>query len=155
VNTAEISVDDPRAVDVRALLARHLTFANSHSPPEDVHALDVDGLLGSEVTFVSYRSGGVLLGVGALKRLGPEHVELKSMHVAEEARGRGIGRAILDHLLALARERGYRRVSLETGSMEAFAPARSLYASAGFTPCPPFGDYWVTPNSTCMTLSLD
>lgn len=150
----QISVDDPRAADVRALLARHLTFANSHSPPEDVHALDVDGLLGPEVTFVSYRSGGVLLGVGALKRLDAEHAELKSMHVAEEARGRGIGRAILDHLLALARERGYRRVSLETGSMEAFAPARSLYASAGFTPCPPFGDYWDSPNSTCMTLSL-
>ena len=154
MNTAEISVDDPRAGDVRALLARHLTFANSHSPPEDVHALDVDGLLGPEVTFVSCRSDGALLGVGALKRLDADHVELKSMHVAEEARGRGIGRAILDHLLALARESGYRRVSLETGSMEAFAAARSLYEKAGFAPCPPFGDYWDSPNSTCMTLSL-
>jgi putative acetyltransferase len=155
VSGAVISVDDPRAEDVRALLVRHLAFANSHSPPEDVHALDVDGLLGPAVTFVSYRSGGALLGVGALKRLDDEHVELKSMHVLEEARGRGIGRAILDHLLAVARERGYRRVSLETGSMEAFAPARSLYASAGFTVCPPFGAYWVTPNSTCMTLVLE
>jgi putative acetyltransferase len=107
------------------------------------------------VTFLSYRSGGVLLGVGALKHLDPGHAELKSMHVAEEARGRGIGRAILDRLLEVAREGGYRRVSLETGSMEAFAAARSLYASAGFTPCPPFGDYWETPNSTCMTLSLE
>ncbi|HEX6492727.1 MAG TPA: GNAT family N-acetyltransferase [Candidatus Dormibacteraeota bacterium] len=150
----EITVDDPRAEDVRALLARHLAFANSHSPPEDVHALDVDGLVGPGLSFFSYRAGGALLGVGALKRLDAEHVELKSMHVAEEARGRGIGRAMLDHLLGVARERGYRRVSLETGSMEAFAPARSLYASAGFTPCPPFGEYWVTPNSTCMTLSL-
>ena len=150
----EISDDDPRAADVRALLARHLAFANAHSPPEDVHALDVDGLLGPAVTFVGYRSDGVLLGVGALKRLDKDHAELKSMHVAEEARGRGVGRAILDHLLAVAREGGFRRVSLETGSMEAFAPARSLYASAGFAPCPPFGDYWDSPNSTCMTLSL-
>jgi len=150
----EITVDDPRAEDVRALLARHLAFAHAHSPPQDVHALDADGLRGPAVTFLTYRFGGVLLGVGALKRLDPEHAELKSMHVAEEARGRGIGRAILDRLLDVARERGYRRVSLETGSMEAFAPARSLYASAGFTPCPPFGDYWETPNSTCMTLAL-
>ena len=150
----EISVDDPRAADVRALLARHLAFANAHSPPEDVHALDVDGLLGPAVTFVSCRSDGVLLGVGALKRLDGDHAELKSMHVVEEARGRGVGRAILDHLLAVAREGGFRRVSLETGSMEAFAPARSLYESAGFAPCAPFGDYWDSPNSTCMTLSL-
>jgi putative acetyltransferase len=151
----EISIDDPRAADVRALLERHLAFANLHSPPEDVHALDVAGLLDPAITFYSFRLNGELLAVGALRRLDEEHAELKSMHTTEEARGRGIGRAMLDHLLGVARERGFRRVSLETGSMAAFAPARDMYTKAGFTECAPFGDYFVSPNSTCMTLSLE
>jgi putative acetyltransferase len=151
----EISTDDPRAADVRALLERHLAFANLHSPPEDVHALDVAGLLDPGITFYSFRLNGELLAVGALRRLDEEHAELKSMHTTEEARGRGIGRAMLDHLLGVARERGFRRVSLETGSMAAFAPARDMYTKAGFTECAPFGDYFVSPNSTCMTLSLE
>lgn len=154
LSDAAISADDPRRDDVRALLEVHLTFAHLHSPPEDVHALDVESLVAPGITFVSCRSGGALLGVGALKRLDPDQAEVKSMHVAETSPGRGIGRAILDHLLALARERGYRRVSLETGSMAAFAPARTLYASAGFTVCPPFGTYPDSPNSTWMTLEL-
>jgi putative acetyltransferase len=124
----EISIDDPRAADVRALLERHLAFANLHSPPEDVHALDVAGLLDPAITFYSFRLNGELLAVG---------------------------RAMLDHLLGVARERGFRRVSLETGSMAAFAPARDMYTKAGFTECAPFGDYFVSPNSTCMTLSLE
>jgi len=95
-----------------------------------------------------------LLGVGAIKQLDPDHAELKSMHTAEEARRRGIGRAIVDHLLAVAAERGVSRVSLETGAMDAFAPARSLYASVGFVPCGPFGDYAESPNSAYMTLLL-
>ncbi len=149
----EISLDDPRAPDVRALLAVHLEFARAPTPPEDAHALDVDGLLDPAVTFFSYRAeGGGLLAVGALKRLDPDHAEIKSMHTAEVARGRGLGRLMLDHLIAVARERGYRRVSLETGSMAEFAPARSLYASAGFELCEPFGDYRDSPNSTYMTL---
>ncbi|MDQ3644319.1 MAG: GNAT family N-acetyltransferase [Actinomycetota bacterium] len=151
----EITIDDPRADDVRELLERHLAFAHLHSPPEDVHALDVDGLVDSGVTFFSFRLKGELLGVGALKRLDGRHAEVKSMHVAQMARGRGIGRAMLEHLLDVARERGFRRVSLETGSMPAFAEARSLYASAGFRPCGPFGDYGPSPNSTLMTLSLN
>jgi putative acetyltransferase len=150
----EISEDDPRAPDVRALLQGHLEFANSHSPPADVHALDVSGLLDPAVTFVSFRRDGELLGVGALKQLDERHAELKSMHTAPAARGRGVGRAILDHLLVLARGRGCRRVSLETGSMAAFGPARSLYASAGFISCGPFGEYAPSPNSTFMTLPL-
>jgi putative acetyltransferase len=150
----EILPDDPRAEDVRALLERHLAFANAHSPPEDVHALDVDALVDPAVTFFSFRRGGELLGVAALKRLDAGHVEVKSMHTAAAARGRGIGRAMIDHLLALARDRGFRRVSLETGSMAAFAPARSLYAGAGFAPCGPFGDYRPSANSTFMTLDL-
>ncbi|MEP6598738.1 MAG: GNAT family N-acetyltransferase [Actinomycetota bacterium] len=102
----------------------------------------------------SLRRNGELLGVGALKRIDACHAELKSMHTAQAARGRGIGRAMLDHLVGVARDRGFRRVSLETGSMPAFAPARSLYASAGFRPCGPFGDYAPSPNSKFMTLSL-
>jgi putative acetyltransferase len=155
VPEGEISVDDPQADDVRRLLERHLAFANTHSPPEDVHALDVAGLLDPAITFFSFRSNGELLAVGALKRLDEDHAELKSMHTAEEARGRGIGRAMVDHLLGIARQRGFRRVSLETGSMAAFVPARSLYASVGFEECAPFGDYFASPNSTCMTLSLE
>jgi putative acetyltransferase len=150
-----VGSDDPAAADVQALLQRHLDFANEHSPPEDVHALDVNGLLIPAITFVSVRDPrGTVLGVGALRELDPLHGELKSMHTAAEARSQGVARGILMHLLDLARSRGYERVSLETGTGEAFTPARALYASAGFEVCPPFGDYWESPNSTCMTLSL-
>jgi putative acetyltransferase len=154
VPEGEISIEDPRAEDVRELLARHLAFARSNTPPEDVHALDLDGLLDPAVSVFSFRLGGELLAVGALKRLDERHAELKSMHTARSARRRGIGRAMVEHLIAVARDRGFRQVSLETGSMPAFAPARGLYAGAGFTPCEPFGDYRRSPNSTCMTLSL-
>jgi putative acetyltransferase len=150
----EILVDDPRRDDVRKLLERHLAFANEHSPPEDVHALDIDALVDPAVTFFSFRRDGELLGVGALKLLAAGHAELKSMHTAQAARGRGVGRAMVDQLIAVARDRGLHRVSLETGTMDAFAPARSLYARAGFTPCGPFGDYNPSRNSTFMTLSL-
>jgi putative acetyltransferase len=150
----EIGIDDPRADDVRELLESHLAFAKKHAPPEDVHALDVNGLLDPAITLFSFRLEGELLGVAALKELDEHHAEVKSMHTAEAARGGGIARALLDHLLHVARDRGYRRVSLETGSMEAFVPARSLYASAGFNPCGPFGDYSPGRSSTFMTLSL-
>jgi putative acetyltransferase len=149
-----ISVDDPRAPDVRALLRRHLEFARAHTPPEDVHALDVDGLDDPAVTFFSFRRDGELLGVGALKQLDAQHAELKSMHTVEAARRAGIGRALVDHFVAVARERGYRRLSLETGDTPPFAPARALYTSAGFQPCGPFGGYPPSPNSAFMTLSL-
>jgi putative acetyltransferase len=150
-----IEPDDPRADDVRELLRRHLGFARQVTPPEDVHALDLDGLLDPAISFYSCREDGRLLAIGALKRLDDEHAEIKSMHTAEAARGRGLGRTMLGHLLAVARERGYRRVSLETGAMDAFAPARGLYASAGFEQTGPFGDYPDSPNSVYMTLRLD
>ena len=149
-----IAVDDPRAPDVRALLERHLAFASATTPREDVHALDVDALCEPSVTFVSFRTGGEVLGVGALKELGDGHAEIKSMHTAEAARGRGVGRAIVEHLVAVARERGLRRISLETGSGEAFAAARALYLRAGFEPCPPFAGYPASPNSAYLTLAL-
>jgi len=149
-----IAVDDPRAEDVRALLAVHLAFARANSPPEDVHALDVDDLVDPAVTFFSYRADGRLIAIGALRHLDREHGELKSMHTAREARGRRVGRAMLAHLIAEARARGYQRLSLETGTMAAFAPARAIYAEAGFVPCEPFGSYFHSPNSVCMTLAL-
>ena len=150
----QLAVDDPGAGDVRELLARHLAFARAHSPPEDTHALDSDGLLDPAVTFFSARRDGELLAVGALKRLDDRHAELKSMHTAEAARGRGVGRALLAHLISVARERGYRRLSLETGSMAAFAPARAMYKAAGFGECGPFSAYVPSRNSTFMTLEL-
>jgi putative acetyltransferase len=155
VSTGVISTDDPRADDVRALLERHLAYARANTKPEEVYALEAAALADPAVTFFSFRGDDGLLGVAALKQLDGEHAEIKSMHTAEAARGRGIGRALLDHLLAVARERGYRRMSLETGAGPAFGAARALYASAGFTPCAPFGDYLPSPNSACMTLSLD
>ena len=150
-----IAVDDPRAADVRALLQRHLEFARSATPPEHVHALDVDGPLEAAVTFYGLRQDGSLLAVGALKQLDDRHGEVKSMHTAEAARGRGAGRAMLDHLIGVARERGYTRLSLETGSMAAFEPARALYASAGFSQCAPFAAYPPSSTSTFMTMGLD
>ena len=154
VPDGEISIDDPRAPDVRALLQRHLAFADSQSPPEDVHALDVEGLVDPNVTFFSFRREGELLGVAALKRLDARHAEVKSMHTAETARGRGIGAAMVAHLISVARQRGFERLSLETGSVAAFAPARSLYARAGFELCAPFGDYRPSRHSTFMTMAL-
>jgi len=150
-----ISTDDPRADDLRELLERHLAFARATTAPEDVYALDVSGLVDPAVTFFSYRVEGRPLGVGALKRIDDEHAEIKSMHTAEEARGQGVARALVDHLIAVARERGYRRVSIETGSGPAFAPARALYASANFQLCEAFGEYRPSPNSAYMTLVVE
>jgi putative acetyltransferase len=146
---------DPRDERVRALVERHLTFGRSFTPLEDAHALEVDELADPAIVLFAARSGGEVVAVGALKEIGDDHGELKTMHTAETARGRGIGRAMLDHLVAEARRRGYRRVSLETGSMEAFAPARALYEGAGFTPCDPFGDYRRSPHSVYLTIDLD
>ena len=150
----EIWPDDPSAPEVRALLHRHLEFARTHTPPGHVFALDADGLLDPAVTLFSFRDGRDVLAVGALRHLDSAHAEVKSMHTAEAARGRGIGRAMLEHLIGVARARGYSRVSLETGSQAAFGPARALYASAGFQPCEPFADYAPSPWSAFMTRSV-
>ena len=149
-----ISVDDPRRPEVRALLERHLAFCLSETPPEHSFALDVDGLLDPKVTFVSLRDGGSVLGVAAIKELDAAHAEIKSMHTTAEARGRGVGRALLGHLLDTARARGYRRVSLETGTTPGFTAARALYESAGFTPAGPFADYPQTDDNTFYSLAL-
>lgn len=150
-----IALDDPRADDVRALLDRHLSFAHEVTPPGHVHALEIAGLLDPSVTFFSARRDGALLGVGALNQIDASHAELKSMHTLEAARGQGVGRAMVEHLLSVAVDRNCRRVSLETGTMEAFAPARAMYEKVGFLPCEPFGKYTANPNSTCMTINLE
>ena len=152
--TGEIAPDDPRAADVRRLLQAHLEHTHGNSRPEDVHALDVDQLLDPAISFFSCRSDGAVVGVGALKVLDADHAELKSMHTAAAARGRGIGRAMVEHLVGEARRRGIGRVSLETGAQDAFAPARALYASCGFEPCGPFADYADSPASAFMTLRV-
>jgi putative acetyltransferase len=149
-----IDVDDLSGPEIAALLEAHLQLMRDTSPPESVHALDLDGLRAPEVTFWTVWDGPALLGCGALKELAPGHGEIKSMHTAQAARGRGVARAMLAHILGEARRRGYRRLSLETGSMGAFAPARALYAGFGFHDCPPFGDYVLDPNSVFMTLEL-
>lgn len=146
---------DPGSPAAAALVERHLAFARAHSPPEDVHALEVAGLEDREVTFFGIRDGDELVCMGALQHLDEGHGEIKSMHTEEGARGRGAGRTMVDHLLSVARARGYRRVSLETGTMAAFAPARALYAAAGFAVCEPFAGYGRSANSVCMTLELD
>ncbi len=154
VPTLTIRVTSPTDDDVRELLERHLDFANANSPFEHVHALDVEGLLDPAVTFFGARREGRLVGVGALRELTADHAELKSMHTLASARGTGVGRAMVEHLLAVATGRGYRRVSLETGTGPAFEPAHALYRGLGFEPCEPFADYTTNDFSTCMTLVL-
>ena len=150
----EIKVDDLSGREVRELLREHLTDAARHSPPESVHALDVEGLSRPEVTFWTVWEGGELLGCGALKELDARHGELKSMRTVSAHLRRGVASELLKHIVGEARRRGYERISLETGSMEAFEPARRLYANFGFTYCGPFADYVEDPYSVFMTMEL-
>lgn len=149
-----VELDDPERPDVYALLEEHLRNMFELSPPESVHALDVSRLKGPDVTFWSVRDGDTLLGCGALKEIDPEHGEVKSMRTPQALRRRGAGRAVLIHILSEARRRGYKRLSLETGSMDAFLPAQKLYERFGFTYCGPFADYKPDPYSVFMTLTL-
>ena len=149
-----IEIDDPARADVVALLEEHLRNMHELSPPESVHALDVSGLKSADMTFWSAREGDLLIGCGALRQLAPEHGEIKSMRTPAALRRHGAGRAILNHILEVARERGYKRLSLETGTAESFAAAHRLYKSAGFARCGPFGPYQPDPHSVFMTLDL-
>lgn len=149
-----IRQDDLSGPEIAALLQAHLDHSALHSPPESVHALDLDRLRVPGITFWSVWSGGALLGCGALKELSSEHGEIKSMHTAAAHRGKGVAARLLTHILAEARARSYRRVSLETGSMAAFAPARALYGRFGFEPCAPFAGYREDPNSVFLSLEL-
>lgn len=150
----DIRPDDLNGPEVHALLEEHLRDMYATSPPESVHALDLDALRGPTISFFAAWSGEVLLGCGALKALGDGHAEIKSMRTSEVARGQGVGSALLRHLLAAARASGITRVSLETGTEPYFEPARQLYLRHGFTECEPFGDYVLDPNSIFLTRSL-
>jgi putative acetyltransferase len=149
-----IEIDDPAAPDVKALLEEHLRNMHELSPPESVHALDISRLKGGDITFWTAREGDALLGCGALKEIDSTHGEVKSMRTTRAVRRKGVGRSILSHILTVARSRGYKRLSLETGSIQAFMPAQKLYESFGFTYCGPFADYRPDPNSVFMTKEL-
>lgn len=149
-----IGPDDLSRAAVQALLSEHLEDMYATSPPESVHALDLDALRAPDISFYSAWDGETLLGCGALRDLGYGHLEIKSMRAARDQRGRGTGAAILRHLLDEAVRRGGVRISLETGVEPYFEPARRLYLRHGFVECPPFGDYLPDPNSVFMTREL-
>ncbi|GIU17745.1 MULTISPECIES: GNAT family N-acetyltransferase [unclassified Shewanella] len=143
-----------RDTQVLALLQAHHEDMASHSPPESVHALDVSGLEADDVSFWSLWRKDELAGCGALKQLDTAHGEIKSMRTSNKFLRQGVAQMLLDHIISEARLRGYQRLSLETGSMAAFIPARKLYQQFGFKECEPFGDYKQDPYSSFMTLSL-
>jgi putative acetyltransferase len=149
-----IELDDLSRPEVHGLLREHLDDMYQLSPPESVHALDLTKLRGSDITFWTVWDDSLLLGCGALNQLTPTHGEVKSMRTPKALRRRGAGRAILAHIVVEARRRGYRRLSLETGSNEAFKAAQRLYESFGFAYCGPFADYEADPNSVFMSLEL-
>lgn len=149
-----IRPDDLQDPLVHALLREHLAGVALHSPPESIHALDLDGLRAPGMSFWTAWDGEDLLACGALKELDATHGEVKSMRTAAAHLRKGAARAMLDHIVAEARHRGYRRLSLETGTAAAFKPAHRLYASTGFVPCGPFADYVDDPYSCFMTLEL-
>jgi putative acetyltransferase len=146
--------DDLSGEPIRALIARHLRGMHENSPPGSVHAFDIDKLRDAAVTFWSAWVGGEIAGCGALKRLDEARGEIKSMRVADAFLGQGIGRAILEHIVAEARSVGLRSLWLETGSAAAFLPALRLYESAGFVRCGPFGTYKSDPFSVFMTRAI-
>ena len=150
----DLRLDDLRHPTVIALLQEHLDWMHRISPPESVHALDLAALRRPDITFWTLWDGEALAGCGALRELAQGQGEVKSMRTAQTHLRRGVAARMLDHILAEARRRGYARLSLETGSMAYFAPARALYARAGFSRCGPFGDYVEDPNSVFMTRTL-
>jgi len=151
VSITEDGLDDP---DVLALLREHLQGMADHSPPESIHALDVGGLKAPGITFWTMRDGSEVLGCIALKQLDERHGEIKSMRTASAHLRKGVGAALLEHLVAEARRRGYERLSLETGSGPGFEAAHALYRKFGFVECGPFADYREDPFSRFMTIVL-
>lgn len=149
-----IEVDDLTRTQVHALLEEHLRNMHELSPPEQVFALDLNKLRAPGITFWTVWEGGLLLGCGALKELSPTHGEVKSMRTPKALRGKGAGRAVMSRIVAVARERGYETLSLETGSHPDFLPAQKLYQSFGFVHSGPFGSYLENPHSVFMALQL-
>ena len=150
----EIKRDDLTGPEIQELLREHLVNMAEHSPPESIHALSLEELRQPNITFWSVWHGGELLGCGALKELDPQHGEIKSMRTASAHRRKGVAARLLEYILGEAKRRKYKRVSLETGSMDAFIPAHRLYANFGFKECGPFADYAEDPNSLFMTIEL-
>lgn len=150
----DIKIDDLSGPEIYELLEEHLRNMALHSPPESVHALSIEELRRPEITFWTVWENGELLGCGALKELSAQHAEIKSMRTSSLHLRKGVASNLLRHILEEAGRRGYRRLSLETGSMEAFEPARRLYADFGFTYCGPFADYVEDPYSVFMTKEL-
>lgn len=152
--SARVEIDDLSRPAVRELLAQHLAEMHATSPPESVHALDVTGLSNPHVTVWTLWEGDEVLGCAALAELTPSHGEIKSMRTSRAARGRGVATRLLDTVIDEARRRGYRQLSLETGTQPFFEPAHRLYERHGFEPCGPFADYRPDPNSRYYTLVL-
>ncbi|WP_254427307.1 GNAT family N-acetyltransferase [Rhodanobacter sp. C01] len=150
----DIRLDDLRGPEVAALLQEHLQDMKLHSPPESIHALDLDRLRQPEITFWTVWQNSELLGCGAIREIDAAHAEIKSMRTSRRHRRRGVAAAMLQHILDEALRRGYRRLSLETGSASAFEPARQLYVRFGFRPCGPFAEYLDDPHSVFMTHEL-
>jgi len=150
----QILVDDLHNPAVIELLQEHLQSMRLHSPPESIHALDLDALRKPEITFWAAWQGTELQGCGALKELDSQHGEIKSMRTAARHLRQGVSTKLLQHILEEAKHRRYRKLSLETGSADAFAPARNLYRRFGFRLCAPFADYLEDPYSVFMTLDL-
>jgi putative acetyltransferase len=150
----DIRVDDLKGPEIIQLLQEHLYSMTLHSPPESIHALDIEKLRKPDITFWTVWQSSELMGCGALKELDPKHGEIKSMRTASAHLRKGVAAALLTHILEEARKRSYRKLSLETGSAGAFAPARSLYTRFGFKFCSPFADYVEDPFSVFMTIEL-
>lgn len=150
----EIKIDDLTGPAIAQLIMEHLQGMKLNSPPESIHALNLEQLRQPNITFWSAWNGKDLLGCGALKELDAKHGEIKSMRTSSAHLRTGVAKGLLQHIINVAKERGYARLSLETGSMDAFAPARKLYTSFGFDYCEPFSDYIEDPNSVFMTKEL-
>ena len=150
-----IVIDDLSGPEIAAFLQEHIDDMRATSPPESKHALDLEGLRKPEITFWSVYDEDELIACGALKKLTNEHAEVKSMRTSSKARGKGVASKLLQHLIKEARARGYQKLSLETGSMQFFAPARALYTKFGFTECAPFANYTNDPNSIFMQINLE
>jgi putative acetyltransferase len=150
----EIRVDDLRGAEIIALLNEHLRTMKRISPPGSCHALDLGELRRPEITFWTIWSGGELAGCGALKELNGEHAEIKSMRTAGAYQRKGVASTLLRHIIVEAQRRGFRRLSLETGAMPYFEPARKLYSTFGFECCAPFDEYVEDPNSVFMTREI-
>ena len=146
-----ITVEESLTDELAQVLQAHWLFCTSSTPIEHVYALDASKLFTPDITVFGARIDGELAGVGAMRKLDGEHAELKSMHTLAKSRGLGVGKAMVAHIEDFARSSGIKRMSLETGTNEAFKPARELYKSLGYRSCEAFGEYVLSEDNMCMT----